>query len=1087
MADIATELSHELTRIIACPYPASLIRLADLLARADNLTVQACLHDRPPCAVTKLATIVSATLDHWTYSLCVLHSLCSSRDFRHKLLLQNPGLINDLLKRAIITPRQELDECARLCVLLLSNPLPPTIPLPDSARPFFLRVFERAAVKPNGSSLYPIYSMLNGCTSLLRLLKSEELDGLDHDLCQILSAKGKGENAMLLLWCFGIVLFMEHPREVCGTLAPEQTFAQQTTNADTSERQWKTRSGRKLFSTAEDHRKVMNMASLSVIWATKGDVGVSDTEAMEGIRIAIRTLQVIDPQVRESWPRSSAPAGQTFSKLATRILRQGIHPTVQLQALGFYATIAGEKNSMEPLVAQYELSLLDLTSIRTDSTFLGEALDISLPVFAPRLQGSSIQRILAAILGASSRIESSHALRCAFILVKRLAAILPLSAPLRSHFLLALSSNELQDSVRQFLRIDPVSLCGLNGANLCETSTTILRRELVSTTISLLLSLALAQSTDPRLQHSIIMALIGKQQQLGETIGQCSHPESASLRPAISFVQQECTPSTGQDWRKDLKSVLQSQSSHHSDSVVHFVGKICRDLEMRCETVEEPLRNERVKTKILEAELYQLREDKVFLETAKTDQDCYTYGLEEDLKNQHDKNHKLSTKLQELRGEFDEATRRADETLRIAQENFNEIESRLQSSILTQKEGLLAQSREIDRLKKDNVRLTDKLQEQVHEKASLDALYETLAINFQNVERSLEGERETVIRQSEEMNDIKQKTADLESRQHETEGRLLAATEQREQLQFQHLELTRFSEEALHDLEAKHANDLETAAFKADEEHTRLNDRLHEALQIRERTEEAYREIQTDLRLVQGTVPMLETRIQELTDDCLGKDEELQKLKHERIALQAFLNGSADNPVTIDSGLQSNNALRTRATTQHRLRKPILQTEDIVPRAATGTQGVTNTAMEDVANASFSSSDSYFSQDGPTPKRTKPRRSVRTPSVQASYSSKAGLSSRTVPKLAATTKSAALKPMSPNRRHTTVGFAITEKEEDKYETQKSSDFGGRRGSLHNMEQVEFGLDGTLASTPFTPGAFTTGTGRDPEEGTTTEL
>ena len=89
-------------------------------------------------------------------------------------------------------------------------------------------------------------------------------------------------------------------------------------------------------------------------------------------------------------------------------------------------------------------------------------------------------------------------------------------------------------------------------------------------------------------------------------------------------------------------------------------------------------------------------------------------------------------------------------------------------------------------------------------------------------------------------------------------------------------------------------------------------------------------------------------------------------------------------------------------------------------------------------------------------------------------------------------KRSALRPVSPNRRHTTVGFAISEKEhEEEDECEDEFVLGERRGSLREigeMEQASFDMDGFLASTPFTPGNFVCGTGRGPEEDEgTTEL
>jgi hypothetical protein len=68
--------------------------------------------------------------------------------------------------------------------------------------------------------------------------------------------------------------------------------------------------------------------------------------------------------------------------------------------------------------------------------------------------------------------------------------------------------------------------------------------------------------------------------------------------------------------------------------------------------------------------------------------------------------------------------------------------------------------------------------------------------------------------------------------------------------------------------------------------------------------------------------------------------------------------------------------------------------------------------------------------------------------------------------------------MSPNRRHSTVGFAAPENEDE-----RSNDLCSarkRRGSLQGVEEVDFDMEDFLAGTPLTPGNFATGTGRIPD-------
>ena len=233
-----------------------------------------------------------------------------------------------------LQPTSETDDniqYAKVCVQLLSRPLPNNALLPASAEPFFLRTFDRAIKAPDVATLKPVYYMLNGaCSGLLGLLAPHVREEFDQELCRILSSSSAGQNSMLLVWCIGIVVLSEQPRNVKDA---DKHFAAETPPklCNTSERQWKTAPGQKLFASTKGLEKTINLITLSVIWASKGDVGVPDDEAVEGIRIANRVLNLVSPDTCRGWLRSSPLAKSALQKLPTKILRNGIDEAVQLE------------------------------------------------------------------------------------------------------------------------------------------------------------------------------------------------------------------------------------------------------------------------------------------------------------------------------------------------------------------------------------------------------------------------------------------------------------------------------------------------------------------------------------------------------------------------------------------------------------------------------------------------------------------------------------------------------------------------------------------------------------------------------------
>jgi hypothetical protein len=213
-------------------------------------------------------------------------------------------------------------------VLLLSYPLPEALTLPASAQLFFLRVFEEATQSPEIAALRPTYAMLDGaCRGIMNTLSPQIRHSFDKELCKILQSKYSAQNSILLLWCFGVIILVEYPDEV----GRKFTLPSNPSDRVSPERKCKTVAGQKVFGSTGSLHKTINLIYLSVVSASMSAVGVSDNEAIEVIKIASRTMQLIDRELREAWPNSSTLAQQTFRRLPDKILQQGINSGVQLQ------------------------------------------------------------------------------------------------------------------------------------------------------------------------------------------------------------------------------------------------------------------------------------------------------------------------------------------------------------------------------------------------------------------------------------------------------------------------------------------------------------------------------------------------------------------------------------------------------------------------------------------------------------------------------------------------------------------------------------------------------------------------------------
>ena len=700
-----------------------------------------------------------------------------------------------------------------------------------------------------------------------------------------------------------------------------------------------------------------------------------------------------------------------------------------------------------------------------------------------------MRMLLDGILEACISAHSSQQLSNLIMLVDALDTGISTSEPLRTKMLLALFTNALQGKLWKFVQ----AAMPCEGAS-CSSYAVSLHRKLISATIALLLTAVLvAHREQPALPHTLTIALIKKQGQLPSVAHICSRHSDMADRPSISLFQQACTPYTGQhlqDWRDHLKSELQSQSFYQRDSIIRSVAQICQDLETRCNTVEEPLRREKERSNELEQRVAALSEQISSLESQATDDRLHLDGLEDEKLNIADEKDKIATKLADLEFKFAEANQRVNETLRVAQEEFNAKKLEFCSTILRHEESLSARDKEVEELNGTLTQLKAAREKQEEGYRNLNEQHEHLRALLCDTQRILADERETAVRQTEDVTRLEDRRFDLENQLQCVEAELEAVNGRLSDLQVSHEELIQSSEEILRELEAKHNNSMEAAALTAQEEHNELSAQLQSALQHNQRVKDAYDEEQRELHRLQNSIPPLETRIHELTCFISEQKEELEELRTWRRRMLDAMGHTTKSPLAKRSAsrshMEANDSLTTRAPREHRRRKSTIHTQDVVPKGAMSTQA--NTTTEIIANTSFASSESRSSQGGgPSPKRPKPRPSFKVPAMHTPHTQRPVLTSRSVSKKLSPNKRSALRPMSPNRRHTTVGFAMSE-DEGEYHFNETRSARKRRSSLQNVEQEDFDMDDFLAGTPLTPG-FVAGTARVPEDddGTTTEL
>lgn len=412
----------------------------------------------------------------------------------------------------------------------------------------------------------------------------------------------------------------------------------------------------------------------------------------------------------------------------------------------------------------------------------------------------------------------SCALRNVSVIVDELAALIPNCVSLQSSLSLAMSSMEIRQDLQKLLGATVDPSCHALKESDCDGSVEDLRRKLKSATISMLLTLALTTTpTENGLSQTIAIALLSKQRQLAEIPSECNHHTSIAQPTAVSLFEQECTPATGlhqRGWRDCLNSELERQSYYQRDALMRSVTLICSGLESRCMNVEEPLRCEREKVKDLAAEAIELQEQVKKLETEAFDRQMIMESREIDFDNVENERARLSSSLHDLKVEFDNAKRQANEILRAAKDDFFAKEAQLKSIILTHKESWDLCAQEVEDLNREKIQLEEELRKGRDEYESLADLHTALETRFDSIGQALETERVTTSTQAEEINRLKYTESDLHGRLKRAEEDLRATIAERNESQTRNEKLERTSEQALQALTTKHHNDIEVATAK---------------------------------------------------------------------------------------------------------------------------------------------------------------------------------------------------------------------------------------------------------------------------------
>jgi len=670
-----------------------------------------------------------------------------------------------------------------------------------------------------------VYALLDGaCSELLGLLPQGTLNRFEEHLERVMrDFKGVEEGSPFVL-CLWIMKALAGPFSwsVPGTFPPSSGNVP-TSPPRPASPTWRSDAARSFF-TGSKAAKTMLILTLRVVLACKEGADMPLHRALENVKAANEAVQAVDAAARHEWARANSPY---IRKLVEKAMRHDINPDLQLQTLTFIGLMSNVDHISAQLIPAYERLLVACNRLSENPRRLATTFSTSLQTFSSRISEEFCRRVLHKTLLAIAKPGSTtvHGLRVLTMLVVELTRSSQEAPAVRQGLLHALSANELQEAVRQFIELYPGGMhppasCEAGCINALENA----RRQLGVAACSILLKSALAaQADEAGIPTSVAMALFDKQQELTAQSHVCRHASTGLCRaPAISIFQEECTPDEelrSHDWRERLATGLTMESKLKHEFIIRAVGQVCRDLEERCAKAEEPFREEQARYKDLQARYDELSAHTSDLEAQAVDRSLVLEAMEVEktqveghLRTVESENDELLERVEELQGLVKEANEDAERSLHAVRLDFDRNMIEFQATRASKDEALQAERVERQAIEQERHDLKSEVQVAKQETAQLQSVRATLQDDIQRLRHELDSESAIRAKRESEIAVLGDKQTalikELEARQAELE----LFRSRSEALETGQENLLRSSKEQIDSLKALHQSELQNAA-----------------------------------------------------------------------------------------------------------------------------------------------------------------------------------------------------------------------------------------------------------------------------------
>ncbi|KAF2861447.1 hypothetical protein K470DRAFT_215003, partial [Piedraia hortae CBS 480.64] len=581
-------LLAEIDRIVDCPYPTQLKTLRDLiLSKCSDADVAKCMQLRK-CRIGHLSIRVLEALRQWPYVLDIITRLARNVVVRDTLLRLEKSLLHDIVAQAVHSEEADPRYSAATAAIL-AHPLPDGYSLPADVQTVFVNLVNDASRSPSMATLQPVWSILKGTASqLLGILPEDMLNSIEEKLFHIVRTNASqpvvvSGNQLLTLYCLAIM----------------KIIAQVFRNMDSSIRntKWDFSGMEKYFSSHRHAPKTIKLLVLQTMWACQSQESIHN--CMTALGLACELVEAIPSDIKSAW---CAENQHIVQKLQQKALACGSDSLLCLQMCAFVSHLC-QTDRLHTGIFQHMSNLIKSTAVLTEA-YIHSHLGAWTRCVAA---SSDVQAVVDLLDDSLNKILTVDGLVTLEAISQALSFLNSCPNKAIAQAIVNISANP---AFREKLsRIGEPSLVA-NAA--CVPALTCSRNATVHSLVNLLLTSMLThqQITTDGLLLLQLHTSTGKEVR-------CEHPRTHYEARKVTVQVEE---GEAQDWRVALHNYVTSEAQKKQEVLTSMFAQACYDLEKRCESVEEPLRQERDRYRQLQVAHEQLQSIIKQLES-----ECATY------------------------------------------------------------------------------------------------------------------------------------------------------------------------------------------------------------------------------------------------------------------------------------------------------------------------------------------------------------------------------------------------------------------------------------------------------------------------------